>query len=151
LEQALSLAEPEGYVRIFVDEGAPMVVLLRQAAAQGLAPNYLSKLLAAFPAAEQPPSGGAEPILPEEARKEQKAASSPIPSRALAPALIEPLSERELEVLRLVAAGSSNQEIARELVLSVGTVKKHLNNIFGKLNASSRTQAVALARELNLL
>jgi LuxR family maltose regulon positive regulatory protein len=151
LEQALSLAEPESYIRIFVDEGAPMAALLRQAAAQGLAPIYVSKLLAAFPTVEQPSEGGTEPTLPEESRKEQKVASSPLNSQSFAPALIEPLSERELEVLRLVAAGRSNQEIARELIISVGTAKKHLNNIFGKLNVSSRTQAVALARELNLL
>jgi LuxR family transcriptional regulator, maltose regulon positive regulatory protein len=151
LEQALSLAEPEGYIRIFVDEGAPMAALLRQAAAQGFAPIYLSKLLAAFPTVEQPSAGGTEPTLSEESRREQKVASSPLSSHTLTPALIEPLSDRELEVLRLVAAGRSNQEIARELIISVGTVKKHLNNIFGKLNVSSRTQAVALARELNLL
>jgi LuxR family maltose regulon positive regulatory protein len=65
--------------------------------------------------------------------------------------LVEPLSERELEVLRLAAAGKSNQEIAAELVIAVGTVKKHLNTIFGKLSASSRTQAIARARELELL
>jgi LuxR family maltose regulon positive regulatory protein len=151
LEEALALAEPEGYVRIFVDEGAPMAALLRQAAAQGLAPTYLNKLLAAFPIAEQPSGGGTEAILPEESKREQKVTSSWLPSNTLAPTLIEPLSDRELEVLHLVAAGRSNQEIARHLIISVGTVKKHLNNIFGKLNVSSRTQAVALARELNLL
>jgi LuxR family maltose regulon positive regulatory protein len=65
--------------------------------------------------------------------------------------LVEPLSQRELELLRLVAAGRTNQEIAEELFLAVGTVKKHLNNIFGKLEVHNRTQAIARARELDLL
>jgi LuxR family transcriptional regulator, maltose regulon positive regulatory protein len=142
LERALLLAGAEGYVRLFVDEGAPMTELLLQAAASGLAPNYVGKLLAAFPAEEQESRPGAG---------EQKVASSPLPPHPLAPELIESLSVRELEVLHLVAAGQSNQEIAQALFLSVGTVKKHLNNIFGKLDVNSRTQAVALARELQLL
>jgi LuxR family maltose regulon positive regulatory protein len=141
LEQALSLAEPEGYIRIFVDEGAPMAALLHQAAARGLTPNYITKLLAAFPAGEQV-SGGAEV---------QIASDTPLLPRPSAPLLVEPLTSRELEVLQLMAAGQSNREIARTLVVSVGTVKKHLSNIFGKLNATSRTQAVARARELQLL
>jgi ATP/maltotriose-dependent transcriptional regulator MalT len=65
--------------------------------------------------------------------------------------LIEPLSDRELEVLQLIADGASNREIAQELVLAIGTVKKHISNIFGKLGVSSRTQAVARARQLNLI
>jgi LuxR family maltose regulon positive regulatory protein len=127
LERALTLAEPEGYVRIFIDEGAPMAALLRTAASRGIAVDYVGKLLAAFGEAAPP--------------------SLPLPS----PSLIEPLSERELEVLRLLAAGLSNREIAAELFLAVGTVKKHTSNIYGKLNVSKRTQAVVRARELSLL
>jgi len=125
LERALSLAQPEGYVRAFLDEGAPMVELLRRAGSQGIAPHYVSRLLSAW-GSLHPSSFNLQP-------------------------LIEPLSERELEILRLLAAGKSNQEIADELVLATGTVKKHLNNIFGKLSVESRTQCVARARELNLL
>jgi len=129
LERALSLAEPEGYVRLFVDEGAPMAKLLRQALSRGIAPNYVSRLLAAF---------GAEEQRGEEAEKR-------------APLLLEPLSERELEVLRLLAAGLSNREIAEKLIVAVGTVKAHIHNIYGKLGVQSRTQAVARARELGIL
>jgi LuxR family maltose regulon positive regulatory protein len=78
---------------------------------------------------------------------EEKSPRSP----GAASPLIEPLTERELELLRLVAAGYTNQEMAQELFLAIGTVKKHLNNIFGKLAVGSRTQAVARARELDLL
>ena len=126
LGQALALAEPEGYVRTLVDEGEAIHELLRLALAQGLAPAYSSRLLAAF-------SGTSVPVQPP------------------ASGLVEPLSEQELRVLRLVASGMSNRETAEELYVTVGTVKKHLNNIFGKLGVKSRTQAVARARELNLL
>jgi LuxR family maltose regulon positive regulatory protein len=126
LEHALSLAEPEGYVRTFVDEGEPMARLLRCALSQGIAPNYVARLLAAF---------GEEVELTFLAME----------------SLIEPLSERELEVLRLVVAGLSNPEIAQELVIAVSTVKSHINHIYGKLGVESRTQAVARAQELGLL
>jgi LuxR family maltose regulon positive regulatory protein len=136
LERALSLAEPEGYVRTFVDEGEPMAKLLsqileaqrkgRRALSRGIAPNYAARLLAAF-------------------GKEVELTSSAMES------LIEPLTERELEVLRLVVAGLSNPEIAEELVIAVSTVKSHVNHIFGKLGVESRTQAVARAQGLGLL
>jgi LuxR family maltose regulon positive regulatory protein len=122
LERALSFAEPEGYVRTFIDEGAPMAALLRTAVSRGIALDYVSKLLAAFREVAFPSAS-----------------------------LIEALSERELEVLRLLAAGLSNREIGAELFLAVGTVKKHTSNIYGKLNVSKRTQAVARARELGLV
>ncbi len=133
LERALTMAEPEGHVRTFVDEGEAMAALLRRAASRGVAPAYVSKLLDALDAEapmRQGPTGPPSPV---------------------AQPLEEPLSERELEVLRLVAAGLSNRDIAQELVLATGTVRKHINNIFGKLNVRSRTQAAAQARELGLL
>jgi LuxR family maltose regulon positive regulatory protein len=130
LERALMLAEPEGYVRLFMDEGAPMLALLRQAHARGMAPGYVTTLLAA--------SGW------------QGAVASPLHA-SRASSLIEPLTEREREVLQLLGAGASNRDIASRLVLSVGTVKKHISNICGKLSVQSRTQAIARARALDLL
>jgi LuxR family maltose regulon positive regulatory protein len=126
LKAALSIAEPEGYIRCFVDEGAAIAGLLRQAANQKIAPNYVSRLLTAF---EQ------SPHLPG----------------PQSPLLLDPLSEREIEILHLIAGGMSNKELAQELIVTVGTVKWHLNNIYGKLGVKSRTQAVARARELGLL
>jgi LuxR family maltose regulon positive regulatory protein len=123
LEQALQLAEPEGFVRLFLDEGAPMVELLRRAVARDLHTPYALRLLNAFGETATTPS---QP-------------------------LIEPLSTRELEVLRCVAAGYSNQEIAQDLVIAVSTVKKHVNSIYGKLEVGNRTQAVARSKELGLL
>lgn len=138
LERALVLAEPGGYVRVFIDEGEPIASLLRHMVLGGAEPRYIGTLLAAL-----------------DAREAGKGSSSPRTrvgaTGARDQGLIEPLSERELEVLQLIAAGKSNREIARELIVTVGTVKKHINNIFGKLDAHSRTQAVARARELNLV
>jgi LuxR family maltose regulon positive regulatory protein len=122
LGQALGLAEPEGFVRIFLDEGTPMAEMLRQVVTQDIHAAYALYLLSAL------------------------GETAPAPQ-----SLIEPLSERELEVLRRVAAGYSNQEIAQELFVAVSTIKKHINNIYGKLEVRSRTQAVARARELGLL
>jgi LuxR family maltose regulon positive regulatory protein len=139
LERALALAEPEGYVRTFADEGAPMAALLRKAAAWGLYPDYVDKLLAAL-----------ESEIKGERKTPSSSPSSAIPGPGSSP-LVEPLSEREIEVLRLIAAGMSNREIADELFLAIGTVKKHINNIFGKLSVRKRTQAVARARELGML
>jgi LuxR family maltose regulon positive regulatory protein len=126
LEQALSLAEPERFIRTFVDEGEMMERLLRQALSQGIAPDYVTMLLAAM----------------RETAEISQAKDQP---------LIDPLSERELEVLRLIAAGLSNQQIAQQLVIAVSTVKSHINHIYGKLNVKSRTQAVARAQALGLL
>jgi LuxR family transcriptional regulator, maltose regulon positive regulatory protein len=141
LEEALALAWPEGYVRVFVDEGAPMAVLLgglvaaqrAGGTAAGIPLNYLRRLLQAF---EQ----GAVPVVPQ-ARH----------GMVVVPGLVEPLSDRELEVLRLVAAGRPNREIAEELVVVLDTVKKHVGRVLDKLGAANRTQAVARARELGLL
>jgi LuxR family transcriptional regulator, maltose regulon positive regulatory protein len=135
LARALALAEPEGYVRTFADEGSPMAALLSEvldAKQRGcLAPDvpayYLRKLSAEL---ERDTSGAAAPAGGE---------------------LPEPLSERELEVLALLAAGKSNRQIASELFVALSTVKTHIKNIYGKLDARNRMQAVSRARELNLL
>jgi LuxR family transcriptional regulator, maltose regulon positive regulatory protein len=139
LERALLLAEPRGYVRLFVDEGAPMAMLLQEAYTHGITPSYASKLLAAFGIGEQD----------NKAAEERQGSSRPPQSSASL--LVEPLSPRELELLHLVAAGQTNLQIAQKLFVAVGTVKKHLNNIFGKLEVGNRTQAIARARELDLL
>ncbi len=139
LAQALSLAEPEGFVRIFLDEGAPMARLLQAAQTRGIAPDYVETLLAAF-------------AKDEGARMKDEGAVAPLhPSSFIPQPLVEPLTARELEVLRLLADGASNGEIAQRLIVSLSTVKKHISNIFGKLEAQSRTQAIARARALNLL
>lgn len=135
LSRAMSLAEPEGYVRIFADEGRPMARLLSEAAARGLMPKYVSCLQAALQGGEQ---------------KREEAPPAPTVASSSQP-LIEPLSERELEILRLIDQGLSNQEISERLFLALSTVKGHNRNIFGKLGAERRTEAVARARELGVL
>jgi LuxR family maltose regulon positive regulatory protein len=131
LVDALAMAEPAGFIRLFLDEGLPMASLLSEAMALGKMPDYIGKLLAACEAEQQ----------------ESENTSSPPPAQPL----LEPLSERELEVLRLVAAGLSNQEISERLFLVLGTVKGHTHKIFGKLGVQRRTEAIARARELGLL
>jgi LuxR family maltose regulon positive regulatory protein len=132
LQRALSLGEPEGFVRIFVDAGEPMAELLRSALARQVMPDYVSGMLASFGTATG------------------RDGSIPFSGPRVKPT-IEPVTGREMEVLRLLAAGSSNKQIAEELVLVTGTVKAHLLNIYRKLDVHNRTQAVARARELNLL
>jgi len=144
LVRALSLAEPEGYVRTFVDEGEPMAALLsrflrarqteRPLSSQDASTEYVEGLLAAF--------RGSSGSL---------ALSSGADAPQTAQPLTEPLSERELEVLQLVAAGKSNREISTQLFVTVDTVKKHLTHVFNKLGVGSRTQAVARARGLGLI
>src|SRR6266516_3696972 len=130
LGRAVLLAEPEGYMRLFLDEGTPMVALLRQAHKHKVAPGYVMTLLGAA--------------------GEPRSAVSDLPSLRSSP-LVDPLTAREREVLRLLLVGASNREIATHLVLSINTVKKHILNLCGKLGLQSRAQAVARARTLNLL
>jgi LuxR family maltose regulon positive regulatory protein len=131
LGEALALAEPGGFIRIFVDEGAPMAQLLLEAASLGVMPDYTSKLLAAFDAEAQ--------------KSQSKSGLSP------AQALVETLSQRELEVLQLIAQGLSNHEICERLFLALDTVKGHNRRIFEKLQVKRRTEAIVRARELGLL
>jgi LuxR family maltose regulon positive regulatory protein len=132
LERALKLAEPEGYVRIFVDEGPPMARLLYEALSQGVSPEYSQRLLTAFPVIEP----------------EQIDSSN---TQAPGSEWVEPLSEREIEVLQLISEGLSNQEIASRLFLSLHTVKVHARNIYAKLGVKNRTQAVAKGKALGIL
>jgi LuxR family maltose regulon positive regulatory protein len=141
LEQALTLAEPEGYVRLFVDEGLPMARLLNAAAAQGIMPDYADRLLAKFDLAAC--QNGPDQAQRSQARIARRA-------QAVKP-LVEPLSERELEVLQLIAIGKKNQEIADDLVISLNTVRYHTKNLYGKLGVNKRTQAVAKAQKLGLI
>jgi LuxR family transcriptional regulator, maltose regulon positive regulatory protein len=143
LTEAVALGAPEGYLRVFVDEGPAMAALFRrllvgrrleQLMADGAVPReYLSRLAAAFERA------GA-PILPPARR-----------GAVVVAGLVEPLSARELEVLGLLATGRSNRQVAEELVVTLDTVKSHVTHILGKLGAANRTQAVTRARELGLL
>ncbi|HWE63801.1 MAG TPA: LuxR C-terminal-related transcriptional regulator, partial [Chloroflexota bacterium] len=126
LGRALSLAEPEGYVRLFVDEGMPMIGLLRRAQARAVAPAYVAALLTAC-------------------------GSAPLDASLLTMALVEPLSARELELLQLLAAGLSTPEAAARLYITAGTVRSHLKTISRKLDVHSRLQAVERARALGLL
>ena len=131
LGDVLAMAEPGGFIRIFVDEGLPVFRLLSEAAAQGSMPDYIGKLLAVFEAEQQ--------------KSQDKSSLS-----AVQP-LIEPLSQRESEVLQLIAQGLSNDEIGKRLFLALDTVKGHNRRIYDKLQVQRRTEAVARARELGLL
>jgi LuxR family maltose regulon positive regulatory protein len=142
LGDALAAAEPEGYLRTFLDLGDPMRELLGAAAARGLVPDYARRLLAAFGAPS--PAVLAEPSPPVASRP-----SSTVRPRSSP--LIEPLSERELEVLSLLVTGQTYREIAGALCVSVNTVKTHLKNVYGKLGVNDRRAAAAVAAELGLV
>ena len=125
LERALTLAQPEGYVRMFLDEGEGMTRLLCQAQSRQVGSGYAAELLS----------------------KISRISGMTQPSMQL---LIEPLTTREVEVLKLIEAGCSNDEIAEQLVISIATVKRHISNIYSKLEVKSRTQAIAIGKELKL-
>ena len=124
LGRAVTLAEPEGYVRVFTDEGPPMAALLKAAAKQGTARNYVRRLLAAV--------------------------SETGHDRPVEQALIEPLSERELDVLRLLGTELDGPAIARELTVSLNTMRTHTKNIYAKLAVTNRRAAIRRAAELGL-
>jgi LuxR family maltose regulon positive regulatory protein len=126
LTRALAMGEAESYTRVFLDEGAPMAKLLRHAGSHGIAPQYVAKLLSGFNRGSETSPDAQQP-------------------------LIDPLTDRELQVLRLLAEGLSNQAIAGQLVVAVGTVKTHTAGLYRKLGVTNRTQAVARATALGLL
>jgi LuxR family maltose regulon positive regulatory protein len=132
LGDALALAEPGGFIRIFLDEGPPMARLLNEALSQGIAPDYVQRLLASFPINEL------EQVDPSK-------------SQAPESEMIEFLSERELEVLGLLAQGLKYNQIAEQLIVSLNTIRSHTKNIYDKLEVNNRTQAIQKANELNLL
>ena len=140
LADVLTLACPQGYVRVFADEGPPMAALLarliaaqRAAAAAGVPLGCLARLQRAFDVGHTGPG--------------PRSGTAP----AAVPGLVEQLTSRELEVLTMLAAGKSNQAIAGQLVVTLDTVKKHVSHVLGKLGAANRTEAVTRARELGLI
>ena len=135
LTQALALGEPEGYVRTFVDKGSKMAALISEA----LEAQQRGRLYS--------PNCSAHYLRKLHAALEREASDIASPGAVLP----EPLSERELEVLVLLAAGKSNRQIASELFVALSTVKTHIKNIYGKLDVRNRTQAVSRAEELGLL
>jgi LuxR family maltose regulon positive regulatory protein len=142
LKSALALAEPEGYVRTFLDEGEPIAALLAIIVNENRSPHleYAARLLKAFE--EEQRSAGQ--LTPVEGHLQGQ-------GRQKTDAIIEPLSRRELEVLRCMAAGLSNNETAHQLVIEISTVKRHINNIFAKLGVENRVQALNKAKEFDLL
>ena len=136
LERALAAAQPEGYLRIF-DQGVALTRLLVEATRLGIFQEYIRQILAVIIAQKTPGTGG-ESV-------------SSLAGEAVRLDSVEHISERELEVLRLMARGASNHEIAEQLVITVGTVKSHINHILVKLDAHNRTEAVARARGLGLI
>lgn len=129
LQQALQLGEPENRVASFVSEGEVMENLLRLAQAKAITPQFVQKLLEAF-----------------EARRTIKPQSN-----IVSEALVEPLSTREMDILKLLAQGCSDKVIAKTLVIAPDTVHKHLGNIYSKLDVHTRMEAILLAREIGLL
>jgi LuxR family maltose regulon positive regulatory protein len=131
LTEALQAGEPEGWIRSFVDMGPQLVPLLRKAVSREVCPDYAARLLTIMEAEQRRKADGGQ--------------------RSRVSQTCEVLTDREFEILQLVAAGLSNRQIAARLFISLGTVKTHIHNISAKLNATSRTGAIARARELTLL
>ena len=129
LERALELAEPQGFVRIFLDNGDPIIRLLKEAVRRDIAADYVIKLLNLIDTNTQPD----------------------VPNLSPSSLLVDPLSDRELEVLHLMAQDLSYKEMANQIMVSLNTVRTHVKNIYSKLMVHKRSQAVAKARELNLL
>jgi LuxR family maltose regulon positive regulatory protein len=159
LARALTLAHPEGYVRLFADEGAPMASLLtdlieatgqRQLAVPAVVVNYAHELVAVCRSQDGSVSAPSAAMPPLSQTPEGRGETQSHLPPGVSP-LLDPLTERELEVLRLLVDGASNAAIAARLVVTVGTVKKHVFNLCSKLGAQNRTQAVARARALHLL
>jgi LuxR family maltose regulon positive regulatory protein len=156
LARALALAAPEGYVRMFADEGAPMATLLAELVKaverrRFAVPAAVLDFAQALVVACRSQDGSLPTSMPAIPHNPEGRAAEPEHSVVGVPLLLDPLSDRELEVLRLLAAGASNAAIAAALVVAVGTAKKHVYNICTKLGAQNRTQAVARARALHLL
>lgn len=147
LQQALALAEAEGFVRIFVDEGLPMEHMLREASSLKVHQDYTRKLLAAF--SSDPHQEGGNEIPGSTASSLSKPA--PRETHPVKTALVEPLSQRELEVLRLFQTELSGPEIAQELTVALSTVRTHTKSIYSKLNVNNRRAAVRRAIELKLI
>jgi LuxR family maltose regulon positive regulatory protein len=122
LAEGLKLSQPEGFIRTYVEAGTGLIPLLKESARRGLMPDYIGQILRAYDTRDK-----------------------------LTMPLVEPLSERELEVLRLITAGLSNREIAQELIISTGTAKTHVHNVCGKLGVRNRTEAAMRAKELELV
>ena len=130
LTDALRCSQPEGYLRLYIDCGRDLIPLLQEAALRGVQPFYVGQILKAIGDHDNSRVGV---VIDSSSR------------------LVEALSPRELEVLRLMAAGLSNREIAARLVVSLGTVKTHVHHICGKLGVANRTQAVVEARDLKII
>jgi LuxR family maltose regulon positive regulatory protein len=141
--RALELAEPEGFVGVFVDQGPPVAEVLASLVSQGqleaVQTHYIRRILAAFPSLQPPGVMRGEQLAPD-----RPAGIEPV-------VLIEPLTDRELDVLRLMAEGLKYKEIAASLVISLNTVRSHVKAIYGKLNVNNRTQAVEMARHLRIM
>jgi LuxR family maltose regulon positive regulatory protein len=144
-EKALAVSRASGYIRVF-DQSAVLDDLIHRAARKGMCPHDLERILTAIRTTRGRAAGSVLRAAQAEDMREAAAAHVPVVG-----GLVEPLSERELEVLRLIACGSSNQAIADQFVITIGTVKSHIHHIFGKLGVRNRTEAVAQARKLGLI
>lgn len=133
LQEALMLAQPENYIRIFVDEGSSMEQLIREAIARKIMPKYTGRLMEAFAEAQ-------------EVTGKVHLSATPVSQ-----SLVEPLSQRELEILRLFNTDLSGPEIARELMVALSTVRTHTKSIYSKLNVNNRRVAIKRATDLNLI